>query len=214
MILTLQQLDAATGCGVVRAQTWLGPINETLQVFSIDTGPRAAAFLATVAHETGGLRLLSETWGPTPQQMRYERDFKAAWPPTKQDERNRLAYSLGNVNAADGYLFRGRGLLESTGRANYARRRNRLRLLMGMAVPDFEAGPDDMLLPRWGALVSGDYWAEQNINAAADTGSFDAVSDLVNLGHRTPRVGDSIGWPDRLVRFKLAQRAFSIGGMA
>jgi putative chitinase len=212
VIITLHQLDAATGCGVVRAQTWLAPVNETLQVFSIDTGPRAAAFLATVAHETGGLRLLSETWGPTMQQARYERDFKAAWPPTKEDDRNSLAYGLGNVNSGDGYRYRGRALLESTGRANYARRRNRLRLLMGMAVPDFEADPDAMLLARWGALASGDYWDEHAINAAADAGNFDAVSDLVNRGHKTPRVGDSIGWPDRLARFQVAQRVFATAG--
>jgi putative chitinase len=210
--LTLQHLDAATGCGVVRAQLWLASINETLQVFAIDTGPRVAAFLATVAHETGSLRLLSETWGPTVQQARYERSFKAAWPPTEQDRTNALAYSLGNVNAGDGYLYRGRAILENTGRANYAHRRNRLRLRMGMVVPDFEANPDTLLVPRWGALASGDYWDEHGINAVADVGDFDAVSDLVNRGHKTPRVGDSIGWPDRLKRFQMAQRVFSVGG--
>jgi putative chitinase len=209
VILTLQQLDAATGCGAVRAQLWLASINQTLEAFEINTAPRVSAFLAEVGHETAGLRLTRETWGPTPTQIRYERDFKATWPPTPQDDRNRLAYGLGNVNAGDGMKFRGHGLLQVTGRANHARVRNRLRLRFGIGVPDFELEPEQLSAPPWAALSAGDYWADHGINAPADAGNFDAVSDLVNRGHITPRMGDSIGWPDRLARFQTAQKVFS-----
>ena len=54
--------------------------------FAIDAPPRAAAFLAQLAHESGQLRFMEEIWGPTAQQGRYE-------PVTS------LATSLGNTQA-------------------------------------------------------------------------------------------------------------------
>jgi putative chitinase len=209
MTLTLVQLATATGAGVVRAQTWLPWINKALDLYEINTPARVAAFLAQIGHESGSLHFLEEVWGPTTTQARYERDFKAAWPPTKQDERNQLAYGLGNVNAGDGRRYKGRGLLETTGRANYARTRNRLRDRFGIGVPDFEADPPQLTYPQWASLSAGDYWADHGINAAADAGNFDAVSDLVNRGHVTPRVGDSNGWADRLARFELSQKVLA-----
>jgi putative chitinase len=209
MNLTLVQLATATGAGVVRAQTWLPWINKALDLYEINTPARVAAFLAQIGHESGSLHFLREVWGPTTQQLRYERDFKAAWPPKAPDVRNDLAYRLGNVNAGDGHLFRGGALLETTGRANFARARNRLRLRFGPGVPDFEAQPDSITLPPWAALVAGDYWVDHNINAAADAGDFDAVSDLINFGRHTPRDGDSNGFADRLARFDIAKKVLA-----
>jgi putative chitinase len=209
MTLTLVQLSTATGCGVVRAQTWLPAINQTLDAYEINTPARIAAFLAQIGHESGSLHFLREVWGPTTQQARYERDFKAAWPPKAPDVRNDLAYRLGNVNAGDGHRYRGAALLETTGRANFARTRNRLRLRFGPGVPDFEAQPDDLALTPWAALAAGDYWDDHKINEAADAGDFDAVSDLINFGRHTPREGDSNGYRDRLARFELSQKVLA-----
>ncbi len=69
----------------------------------INTPARAAAFLAQVGHESGQLRYLREIWGPTPAQVRYE---------GRAD--------LGNAQPGDGKRFMGRGLIQITGRKNYA----------------------------------------------------------------------------------------------
>jgi predicted chitinase len=76
--------------------------------FAIDAPPRAAAFLAQLAHESGQLRFMEEIWGPTGQQLRYE-------------PASSLATSLGNTQAGDGKRFKGRGPIQITGRANYQR---------------------------------------------------------------------------------------------
>lgn len=65
-----------------------------------------AAALAQWAHETGGGRWMSEIYGPTAQQQRYE-------PPSP------LAAKLGNTEPGDGERFLGRGYPMLTGRANY-----------------------------------------------------------------------------------------------
>jgi putative chitinase len=201
MNLTLHQLSQATGCGVVRAQAWLPWMNRALEAFEIDTPARVAAFLAQVGHESCSLRYAAEIWGPSRQQLRYERDFTAAWPPSDEDDRNRLAYRLGNVNAGDGERFKGHGPIQITGRANHARVRDRLRLRYGMSVPDFEVEPDELATPQWGAMSAADYWADRNLNALADAGEFVTLTRRIN--------GGTNGLADRQARWKTAQAALA-----
>ena len=63
---------------------------------------RVAAFIAQIGHESGQLKYVKEIWGPTAAQARYE---------GRAD--------LGNTVAGDGSKYRGRGLIQITGRANY-----------------------------------------------------------------------------------------------
>ena len=79
-----------------RRSRFLPAINQTLQTYSIHSARRAGAFLGQIAHESGQFRYMEELWGPTAQQKRYE-------PVTD------LAKQLGNVQAGDGFRFRGRG---------------------------------------------------------------------------------------------------------
>lgn len=202
-MLTLQQLATAAGCGVVRAQTWLPAINAALDAYAINTPKRAAAFLAQIGHESGGLRFTAEIWGPTPEQALYERDMAAPWPPKGPGERNWKAYELGNVKPGDGHLFRGRGPLQDTGRANYARLRDKLRLRFGPSVPDFEAAPDELLLPKWGSLAAAEYWAEHGCNELADAGDFLTITRRIN--------GGTNGLADRQARLVVATTALSTG---
>lgn len=201
MNLTLQQLAAATGAGVVRAQGWLPWINQAMAAYEINTPARMAAFLAQIGHESCSLRYSVEIWGPTTQQLRYERDFKAAWPPTEEDQTNELAYKLGNAKAGDGHLYRGRGLIQDTGRANIARVRNRLRQRFGMRVPDFELDPDALAIPEWSSLSAADYWAEDGLNALADAGDFITITRRIN--------GGTNGLADRQARLLTAQKVLA-----
>lgn len=208
MQLTVEQVAAATGARHDRAHAAVDALNEAMSLYAINTPARAGMFLANIGHETGGLKWLQEIWGPTAQQRRYERDFEAPWPASiaqSQDprfERNRLAYGLGNVRLGDGRFFAGGGYLQTTGRGNYAKVRDRLRARFPtLAVPDFEADPSELATPRWAAIAAADYVDMKCANVYADAGDFDGYCDLVNRGRKTEAEGDSNGWDDRLRLF-------------
>lgn len=213
MVLTLQQIAIACGAPPARAASHVDALNEALAAFDITTPARAGMFLVNIGHETLGLLYLRELWGPTSAQVRYERDFSAPWPRSVAESRlppfvrNRLAYSLGNTERGDGRKFAGGGHLHTTGRYNYAIVRDRLRARFpDLDVPDFEADPAQLQVPRWAALAAGDYVAMKGCNGMADAGDFDGYCDLVNRGRKTEDEGDSNGWEDRLARWTKLQR--------
>jgi ATP-dependent protease ClpP protease subunit/predicted chitinase len=146
-----------------------------------------------------GLQWSTELWGPTPEQKRYERDLGAPWPPKSRTDRNWKPFNLGNSEPGDGSLFRDHGWFQSTGRANLAAARDRLRRLFPeLQVPDFELEPALLASPRWAALCAADYVDMRDLNAWADAGDFDGYCDVVNLGRRAEREGDSDGWLERV----------------
>lgn len=190
-MITAQQLAAATGATIARAEARLSAYQQLLEVYAINTRLRMACFLANIGHESGGFRYVTELWGPTPAQKRYE---------GRKD--------LGNVRPGDGSLFRGHGDLQVTGRTNHALMRDMLRLRFpGMAVPDFEAEPAKLAELPWAAFAGGEFWAMNNINRYADAGNFDACCDEVNRGHATIDPGDTNGFDHRLRLFVAGMRS-------
>lgn len=166
MALTHAQLAASCGLDVMLASNWADTLDDAMQAYGITTPERQAAFLAQIAHESGRFRWLRELWGPTPAQLRYE---------GRAD--------LGNTQRGDGYKYRGRGLLQTTGRANYAATRDGLRrTLSGVDVPDFEDQPDLLEAPRWAALSAAWFWDTHNCNALADGGHMLAITRRINGG--------------------------------
>lgn len=165
--LTAEQLRDSVQCSLMRAREWLPHINESLYLFQIDAPARAAAALAQWAHESGHLAYTTEIWGPTPAQRGYE---------GRAD--------LGNTLAGDGSRFRGHGLVQITGRANHAAMRDGMRALRwGLSgVPDFEAAPEALALPRWAALSAGYFWWSHGLSALADSRQFDAITGKISGG--------------------------------
>lgn len=208
--LTPGLIARATGSSFQGALLCAPALSEAMRLYAINTPARAGMFLANIGHETMGLIHFAEVWGPTSQQLRYERDFTAPWPTSPAQarlpafERNRLAYGLGNVNPGDGRLFRGHGMLHNTGRHNHARARDRLRkkLPVPIVVPDFELQPHKLMDPYWGAYAAADYVEMTDCNAMADAGDFDGYCDRVNFGRKTDREGDSNGFAHRLALWR------------
>lgn len=156
MQLTQEQLRAATGCTRDKAEAWLAPITQACEVFGINSPPRLAAFLAQIGHESGRLVYVREIWGPTPAQQRYE-----------------VRTDLGNVQPGDGRRYQGRGLIQTTGRANYAATRDGLAAYLPHT-PDFEAVPALLERPDMAAMSAAWYWHSRGLNALADVGTDDA----------------------------------------
>lgn len=187
-----QTLARCTGAQLSRAKLFAGPLSAGMAFYMIDTPLRQTMFLANVGHESGRLQYTTELWGPTPAQKGYE---------GRKD--------LGNTQPGDGSRFRGHGLIQTTGRANHAAARDRLRARFS-DVPDFVEHPEQLADPQWAALSACDYWDMRRLNGWADAGSFDNVCDIINRGKATPAVGDSNGWADRLALYNGARAALGL----
>lgn len=187
--ITPALLAQATGCGPVRAELFAGHLVEACGAYAISATPeRLAAFLAQIGHESASLRYVAEVWGPTTAQKRYE---------GRKD--------LGNIEPGDGSRYRGRGLIQTTGRANYAAVRDRLRRRLGPDVPDFEAEPEQLEHLRWAVWSAADYWDWRGLNTLAASG---AAADFERITRRIN--GGLNGQPDRLARWKRAREALHI----
>lgn len=150
--------DLAALVGPELAQLWYEPLLTAFRRYGITTARRQAHFLAQILHESGGLRYLEEIWGPTEAQKRYEG-----------------RRSLGNTQPGDGYRYRGRGIIQLTGRANY----RRYGELLGLPL---EENPDLAARPEHAAMIAGAYWKARGLNSRADRDDLEAVTRGVNGG--------------------------------
>ena len=103
MAITQEQLILILPNASPVAGVFVPVLNTAMTRYQIVGVRRVAAFIAQIGHESGQLRYVKEVWGPTVAQARYE---------GRAD--------LGNTTPGDGFRFRGRGLIQITGRANYA----------------------------------------------------------------------------------------------
>ena len=177
--MTKDQFQLATGLPLAIAARWYEPVERAMFEFAIVSPARAAMFLATIGHESGGFVYTREIWGPTPAQKKYE---------GRQD--------LGNTEPGDGFRYRGRGLVQITGRFNYQ------QVSDGLGV-DFISRPERLEEPASAARASAWWWAKNGLNELADKGDFLAVSRRVNVGNATSTVVPN-GMEDRQRRYKLA----------
>lgn len=157
--ITSSQLSKATGATQARADAWLQPLLEAMAEFDIDNLKRAAAFLAQVGHESGGLRWVAELADGSAYDV------------------GKLALRLGNTPEADGdgQRFKGRGLIQLTGTRNY---------VLGMMALDLDLlhHPELLTDPVAAARVSGWYWWNNRLNRFADSGDFVGLTKAINGG--------------------------------
>lgn len=150
---TVAQRDTGT-CGQAIAEG----LDKNCPQYGVDTKLRLAHFLAQACHESEGFRLLHELWGPTPCQQKYG---------GRSD--------LGNCRPGDGFLYRGRGIFQLTGRANYARIGSELQLPL-------EVEPELAADPVISARIACLYWQTHDINKCADADDVVGVTRKINGG--------------------------------
>ena len=159
-----------------RAALFTVPLVTAAAEFDINTAERVAAWLAQLAHESG--------------QLRYVREIASG----EAYERRR---DLGNTQPGDGVRFRGRGLIQITGRANY----EQLRVALGL---DCVAHPEILEDPHNAARVSGWFWKGRGLNELADGGT-------VNFTKITRRInGGTNGLADREMFYSRARAALGL----
>ena len=129
-----------------------------MRAAGIDTPLRRAHFLAQIAHESGGLRWLAELASGAAYEGRAD---------------------LGNDRPGDGARFKGRGLIQLTGRANYtafARAVGRDLTSSTDAADQVAADPDLCVrAATW-------FWSTHALNALADADDLEAVTRRINGG--------------------------------
>ena len=175
--MTPEELAASTGATIDRARVWLPFIESAMDEFYIDFPERKAAFLAQIGHESGGLRYTVEIWGPTPAQSRYE---------GRKD--------LGNTEPGDGFRFRGRGLIQTTGRNNY------FRTGEGLGV-DLIAKPELLSTAELAARSAAWFWRVHGLNDLADKGDFVKITKIIN--------GGTNGLDERMALYEAAKDALA-----
>ena len=178
MLLTIEELGSL--CHTPEA--WIGPLNDAFGLFEIDTEQRIAFFLAQVAHESNNFLTLEENLNYSENGLRetfpthFSGDEFAQYAHQPEKIANRVyANRMGNGSeeSGDGWLFRGRGPLQCTGRNMYR------RVGGGIGV-NLEANPDLVLEPNYGALAAGYFWRFMGLNELADAGNFVAITRRIN----------------------------------
>jgi putative chitinase len=164
---TKEELQVVLGVSSLVAVQWLQPLNESCVLAEITTKEQASAYLAQLGHESGCLRYTEELWG-TPQQLKYEIPHK-------------LALVLGNTYKGDGLRYKGRGLLQITGRANYRACTLGLRKYL-KNVPDFEIEPKLLATKEYAALSCALYWRTHQLNSFVDRFDFIGLTKRINGG--------------------------------
>ena len=141
-------------------RTYLPFLNDTMMRFNIDTTIRRCHFLAQLAVESGSLRYVRELASGEAYEGRQD---------------------LGNVQPGDGVKFKGRGLIQLTGRENYQRFQDWLALNYTEEI-DILKHPELLESPELAVMVAGWYWDVRNVNAMADRDDVVTVTRKVNGG--------------------------------
>ena len=170
-MITLNDLQAI--CPRTKASKlslYVEPLNATMDEFEISANvARETHFLAQVAHESGGFNYVRELASGEAYEGRSD---------------------LGNNEIGDGVRFKGRGLIQITGRDNYISCGDALGV-------DLVAEPERLEQPDLAARSAGWFWDSRNLNKLADLGDARAITKKINGGIN--------GLQDRLTYLQLAQ---------
>jgi putative chitinase len=197
---------AAAGAATPALNLFAGPLAVACKRFDILTRLRLAHFAAQLGHESGGFRRVEENLNYSVERLRQVWPDRFGTNATAEPyARNpeglaNLVYAgrIGNGPPAsgDGWRYRGRGLIQLTGRANYR------AAGAALGIP-LEANPDDALKPWNAALIAGWFWGRALCNAHADKGEagLAAITKAINGGRN--------GLEDRAARYERALAALA-----
>ena len=187
---------------------WYNALSKLLPDYEINTPQRIAAFIAQCAHESGNFMVLQENLNYRPPTLR--KIFPKYFPtdamandycsrPNKQEAIANKVYAnrMGNGDEAsgDGYRYRGRGLIQLTGKDNYT------FFAGSLGITEEEAA--EYMATFEGACQSACFFWEQNkLNQWADKG------DIVTLTKRIN--GGTIGLDDRIKHYEHALHVLGV----
>jgi len=186
MTLTREDLKACLPyASEANLDRFLDPLNLTIERYEINTPARLACFLPQIAHESGCLKYVLEIATGEAYEGRVD---------------------LGNIQTGDGVRFKGRGLIQITGRNNYT------TLSEEFAVR-FTDHPEKLEEPLFAALSAGWFWKWRDLNLIADKPD-DWVRERKGRKYNrfewiTLKINGGLnGLADRLKYYELAKQRF------
>jgi putative chitinase len=187
--MTLDQLDKL---GI--DHKWLEPLNETFEKYEINTPKRQACFIGQCMHESGGFKIMQENLNYSA--LALTRTWPSRFPDL--DIADKYAHNpemiaskvyagrMGNTTPEEAGKYIGRGLIQLTGKENYA------NCGLGLGV-DLLGHPDWLATPKYAALSAGWYWNKKGLNALVD--DIETMTKRIN--------GGTIGLDDRKAKINM-----------
>ena len=187
MAVTFEQLNdffADTDEDIV--SEFVIPLNEVMDFYEINTPERISMFLAQVGHESAGMTARKENLNYSAQGLnkifpkyfiRAGRDANAYAKKPEKIANVVYANRMGNGDEAsgDGYRYRGRGLIQLTGKDNYTKFASDMEITLDEAVVWLET-------PDGAAWSAGWFWDSRELNNWADNGDVLTVTKKINGG--------------------------------
>jgi len=133
---------------------YLPYLNQYMKEYEVTTLMRIWSYLAQVGHESG--------------QLRYSEEIASGKAYEGRED-------LGNTEMGDGIWFKGRGLIQITGRFNYEKLSNAFGV-------DFIQEPELLQAPEWAVKSSLWFWKTKGLNAIVDTEDFEKLTRRINGG--------------------------------
>lgn len=167
--MTRDELIEIMPYSINRIDQYIEPLNECMATYEINTPLRQAAFIAQIAHESAQLRYVEEIASGAAYEGRKD---------------------LGNTEPGDGRKFKGRGLIQITGRSNYKACGDALGV-------DLISDPEALESPDNACSSAAWFWDSKRLNESADIGDILRITKKIN--------GGTNGFEERLAYYEKAK---------
>lgn len=202
MAITAELLQEAFDLEDGTAEKYIDALNAAMDEFEINTSQRRAMFLAQCCHESGHFRAVSENLNYKADSLTrvFPKYFRDVDPNDYAKQPEKIANRVyggrmgnGDEESGDGYRFRGRGLIQLTGKSNYIACSEDLEV-------DLIENPDYLITPEGAARSAAWFWSANDLNKYAD------ADDIVGCTKRVN--GGTIGLEERTELYDEAKALF------
>lgn len=188
---------------IINGSEWVDLMNKFLPLYGISTPPRVAMFIAQCGHESGNFGRITENLNYSAQNLiaNWPKRFNIATAAICARKPEKIANKVyadrmgnGSEASGDGWKFRGRGLIQITGKANYAAFAESAHLTLNEAIAYLETKEGALKSALW-------FWGEHSLNTLSDHQNVLSVTKIIN--------GGTNGLSDRQARFNNALKVFT-----